>query len=1444
MIRSSCKLTTNRLLIAFSIWLVAVWPALGQRFHFERIPSELGLSQNYISALCQDSRGYLWVGTKDGLNRFDGYRFEVFEYEPFDSTSISGSYIKAIHEDGSGRLWVGTSAGLNLFDREREIFHRLQAPTNPFIPAKAIAYDQLGISSDQITQIVEDQAGNIWIGTLDGGVTKIDLPPATYDLNQARFTIFSNTETNEGLWEPQVISMAVDEDNNIWVHDFDEVAIIHHTDSNYVERLKWSDHLPSMPGFSTTNYVYNAGAGFRPDRRFLQLIQGADNSVWVLAAAGIGQWNPYLGKFDWKPLKHDYDFSEFSPFDGAANAGMFDEEGDLWLVGNHIIGHYQPDNFELRIQNYRFGLDDLVDIEQAGFFSICQDQQGNVWLGSNGHGLYKHSPKSKQFSQGDSAFVWREGSVRTICQTSDGNLWIAPIQKELYKVSRVSGQSERLEFDQTPWERTFRRQFDKVYAMTEDAQGDLWLGTEEGLCYFKLENGEIADWSYRQIQLRPDSSRIESVIGVHFDHDGQLWLLTDEAFGRYDLATDQFYAHSYLSATNNQRPTKIAACLAQDHHGDFWIGAEWGLLHFDPKKKEYQLYSSDLANPNSLSHPVVKSIHVDADPNKQTLWIGTGGGGLNKFDLPTKTFTTYQERDGLPDNVVYGVLEDGKGNLWLSTNRGLSCFDPKTGSTKNYTTDNGLQDLEFNTNAYFKSSEGELFFGGIKGLNAFFPASITEDQRTSGLVLTRFKLANEIVDLQSDHSLLSRPIDQTEAITLNWDDKVFSFEFASLDLTAPNLNQYAYMLEGFHDDWQYNGYERTATFTNISPGNYTFKVKATNHDGIWNDQILSLEISMLKPWWQSWWAYSLYALIIGGTIFTLLRFQFNLQLKKSEAQKLQELDRLKTRMYTDIAHEFRTPLTVIMGMTDELSRQDRSQGIGAFRKKEKAYDLIQNNSENLLQLINQLLDLSKLESGQLRINAQQADVVPYLRYLTQSFQSTAREKQIQLVFYSEYDHLVMDYDEDRLRHIVYNLISNALKFSPKGGEVIVHLNRQEQHGLGTLLLKVKDKGPGIPPQEIDRIFDRYYQLEEGRKQAGGSSGIGLSVTKQMTELLGGKIEVDSQLGQGTTFFVSLPITKKAPLAPDREEVTSIHGSLPADDNQAGLIKQTDQNVPSISESQDELAATKSGAASVWSDFSPQGTETQERPLILLVEDHQDVHTYITQLLSDTYRIVGAKDGLEGLNKAAEEVPDLVISDVMMPKMDGFSFTQRLKSGLSTSHIPVILLTAKATHTEKLEGLKTGADAYLIKPFQREELLVRVEQLLALRKRLQVAYANRSLQLQANDLPTRPSADDQFLYQLQQAVLQNFANPDFDVEQLSSGFQLSRAQFYRKVKALLGKTPNSYIKEVRLEQAKVLLKQPDMNVSEVAYAVGFSDPAYFSRVFQQVFGQSPTAYKSR
>ncbi|MEM8584937.1 MAG: two-component regulator propeller domain-containing protein [Bacteroidota bacterium] len=1415
----------KRLILLVCIWCQSWCIGLTQPFHFERIPSELGLSQNFISSLCQDSHGYLWVGTKDGLNRFDGYRFDVFEHDPFDSTSLSGSFIKAIHEDRSGRLWIGTSAGVNLFDRERVIFHRLQAPGNPFVPNQSIVYDYGGISSNQVTNIVEDQLGNIWVGTLDGGVTKIEMPPETYDLSLASFTVFSNTEVNEGLWEPQVISMAVDEQNNVWVHDFDEVAIIHHTDSTYIERLNWADHLPDIPGFYESNYVYNAGAGFRADRRFLHLIQGLDKSVWVLTAGAIGQWDISGNQFDWKHLDYDYDFSVISPFDGAAHASMFDEEGHLWVVGNHVVGHYQPENSKLGIQNYRFGLMGLIDIEQAGFSSLLQDQQGNIWMGSNGHGLYKHSPKSKQFSQGDSALVWRDKSVRTICQTSDGNLWIAPVQKELYKYHRPSGQIERLEFDQTPWERTFKREFDKVYDMAEDDAGDLWLGTEEGLCYFDLENGEIVDWSFREIRINPDFPATESVIELLFDEDGKLWLLTDQAFGQYDFEQGKFYAHSYLSATHYQRPTKISTCLVQNQDGNFWIGAEWGLLEYNPRSNEFQLYSSNIDDPYSLSHPVVKSLFVDKDPGSRVLWVGTGGGGLNRLDLRTRRFSAYKKQDGLPDNVVYGILDDEAGNLWLSTNQGLSRFDPETGMTKNYTTANGLQDQEFNTNAYFKSREGELFFGGIKGLNAFFPSSIVADDRASGIALTKFSLANEEINLRSERQLLTVPIDQTEAITLNWDDKVFSFEFASLDLTAPDLNQYAYMLEGFHDDWQYNGYRRNATFTNISPGDYVFKVKATNHDGIWNDQIVSLGLTILKPWWQQWWAYLLYILIIGGTIFTLLRFQFNLRLRNSEAKKLQELDRLKTRMYTDIAHEFRTPLTVIMGMTQELAHQD-GQRIKKISSKKKAqtYQLIQDNSENLLQLINQLLDLSKLESGQLTINAKLADVIPYLRYLVQSFQSTAREKQIQLVFYAETDALEMDFDEEKLRHIVYNLVSNALKFTPKGGEVIIHVKHLKNTDEEQLQLRVKDNGPGIPENKINHIFDRYYQLEQDRQQAVGSSGIGLSITKQMTELLGGRVEVSSQLGQGTSFIVNLPIGRSAPEAAGTEKLTTRGSSKIHEPHK-----------------RDKLLESAAGGFNAEHQNTTQSTDPN-KPLLLLVEDHADVRTYIGQLLSDTYRVVFAENGRLGLEKAADEIPDLIISDVMMPEMDGFSFTQQIKSGLSTCHIPVILLTAKATSAEKLEGLKTGADAYLVKPFQREELLVRVEQLLLLRKNLQVAYADRSLQLQASDLPSRPSADDQFLYQLQQAVLQNYAEADFDVDKLAGGFQLSRAQFYRKVKALLDKTPNNYIKEIRLSQAKILLKKPDMNVSEVAYAVGFSDPAYFSRVFQQAFGQSPKQFK--
>ncbi|MCB9276972.1 MAG: helix-turn-helix domain-containing protein [Lewinellaceae bacterium] len=1399
-----------------------------QNIRFERIPNELGLSQNFISALCFDKDGFLWVGTKDGLNRFDGYRFKVYQHDPFDSTSLSSNYIKTILEDSQGRLWAGTTEGLNLFNREDESFQRLGAPEKPFHPEQAITENFDGLPHGDINCILEDKLGNIWLGTMLGGLAKLEMPAGSRDLEQAKITVFSSTGSENSLWEHSVTSMALDETGALWVHAYGKITVIKGSSTGgpyRIQRLNWADFDPQWKNYSQDDFWYTENGKKQVDHRFLQVLQGRDGAVWVMSAGGFGKWLPSGPRFALYGLDINLKDYPVLPLAGAAGRSLFDHNGRLWATGGWSVVLYDTLSHKILVRNH---LQDRADIglpPGAGARSLLEGPNGNMWLGTNGNGLFKYTPGIQKFDGQNGTLLWKGNSVRTICETSDGIIWLGLTNLRLLRYDRKSGIATPLVLDKSRWLRTYDDELDYVYAIAEAPDGNLWIGAEQGLFRFRMNGSELADWDFYEIREMKAKGLLSTIRDIHIDGQGQIWLLTPFEFGRFDPETGSFDGHDYLSLLGGERLSDAYPCIYQQRNGIFWLGTNWGLLRFDPKNNSFSHWANSPDKPESLSHNLIKCIHPDPRSPEQVLWIGTGGGGLNRFNLETGRFTHYKKQDGLPDNVVYGILSDAEGYLWLSTNQGLSRFNPHDGTFKNYTTANGLQDNEFNSAAYFKAPDGELFFGGINGFNAFHPEAVKDNHFVPNVKITGFKVANQPVDFRTDGSPLHKPITETETIVLSWQDKVFSFEFASLDLTRPEQNQYAYQMEGFHDDWQYIGTERTATFTNLNPGEYTFRVKATNYDGVWNEQGASLTVIILPPWWRTWWAYCCYAILLATLILGLYRFQLNRQLERAESERLKEMDTIKTRLYTNITHEFRTPLTVILGLTEQLSEDSEHWAIGAEikHKLKSGFSLIHRNSNNLLRLINQLLDLSKLNSGAMKLNPVRSNIINYLQYLTESFYSVAHERGIRLTFYSEAQGLEMDYDEEKIQNIVYNLLSNALKFTGKGGKAVLHVNQTQRQEQPFLVLKVQDTGAGIPKGQLEHIFGRFYQADSSHTRKGEGTGIGLALTKELAELMGGSIGVESTPGVGTTFTVLLPVKREegTPLAKTPPAITGIRSSVPG----AG----PDVQLP---EAVDEESLAGAGAGN-------------DKPSLLLIEDNADVTTYITGLLAAEYNIITAPDGQAGIEKAFEEVPDIIISDVMMPAKDGYEVCVTLKSDERTSHIPIILLTAKAAEADRITGLKQGADAWLMKPFNKEELFVRLEKLVELRRNLQARYGS-NLPGIFTPLPssTEPNLEDLFLQKIRQVVEDRIDDHTLSIQALCQAVNLSHTQVYRKLKALTGLTPSQYIRKVRLQKAAVMLKTAQKNISEIAYEVGFSDPNYFSRAFNQEFGLTPSEMRGQ
>lgn len=1393
-----------------------------QNIQFERIPNELGLSQNFIAALCQTKDGFIWVGTKDGLNRFDGYHFKTYQHDPADSTSISDNYIKVIFEDQQGRLWVGTTNGLNLFDRKTGKFHRINGPVEVVRPNVPISEHFKGLSHGDINCFVQDFEGNFWMGTMQGGVVKMELPEGSSDLTKAEFTVFTKTEDENSLWDFPVTSMGLAANGDVWVAGFGKTSIIKlgsGSTSYQIQRLYWKDFNPDWKRYSQNDFKYNENGFELKDERFLKLFADGENNIWVMTAGGFGKWDARQGKFEAYDLNINLSDYKVLPLAGVNGSSIFDQNGHIWLTGGYGIVVYDTLTHKILLRNHQHDRTDIGLPPDAGGSSILKDKFGNIWLGTNGKGLYKYSPTIHKFDGQNGTLQWNEGSVRSIIETNDSIIWVGLNNLHLYRINRNTGLGKVIMLDRQRWSRTFEDEFDHIYSMAEDGQGNLWLCGQRGLFKFMLRNGEIEDWNFYEFQDLKALGKVSTVLDIHFDTKGQLWLLTPYEFGRFDPTTGAFDGHNYLEIVKGERLQGGYFCIHQMADETFWLGTHWGLLHYLPKKEKFIFVTGNPQDPNSLSNPVVNCIQADPQEPNRVLWVGTQGGGLNRFDLTKGIFKNYKVEDGLPDNVVYGILSDKEGSLWLSTNQGLSKFNPTSGQFKNYTTKNGLQDNEFNSCAYFKSKNGELLFGGINGFNVFSPESVKDDTIPSNVKFIGLKIANKPMDFKTPNSPLRVPITETQNLTLSWKDKIFSIEFASLDLSAPERNQYAYRLEGFHNDWQYIGAEHSATFTNLNPGHYVFRVKATNHDGVWNEEGAVLKITILPPWWATWWAYLAYALIFAGSVYALYKFQLQRKLEQAEAERLKEMDVLKTQLYTNITHEFRTPLTVIMGMVDNISGH------------EKERKLIQRNSQNLLRLINQLLDLSKLDAGTMKLDLVRGDIINYLQYLTESFYSMAQERKIKLTFYSEAQQLLMDFDEGKIQHIVFNLLSNALKFTGEGGKVVLHANQVEENDQSFLKLKVQDTGIGIQDEQIHQIFNRFYQADNSLTRRGEGTGIGLALTKELVELMGGNITAQSKLGNGTTFTILLPVRVSA------------------------AEQQVSKSLKPVTV--DMLPAPKEVSEPVLSQNN--GHEDEGKPVLLVIEDNPDVVTYIVGLLEKDYAVLVAKDGQAGIEKALESVPDIIISDVMMPEKDGYEVCETLKNDERTSHIPIILLTAKSEQSDRLIGLRKGADAYLMKPFNKDELLVRLEKLVALRRVLQKKYGDwrlvigdaggqvSSLNFGSNEkrdpsqtiTSVEPTLEDIFLQKIQKVIEDKMDDTELGIVHLCRAVSLSHTQVFRKLKALTGENPTLYIRKMRLQKAAELLKTADLNISEIAYAVGFSDPNYFSRAFSEEFGAPPS-----
>ncbi|MCF8244175.1 MAG: response regulator [Saprospiraceae bacterium] len=1299
---------------------------------------------------------------------------------------ISKHATHAILEDRYGFIWLG---GNGLYRYDGYGTEEYLSPVD--------STGGMGI----VRALLEDRDGNIWIGTL-GGLFR-------YERQTDRVQpFFSEKLTNQFGKTPEIWSLFEDSKGRIWVGSEDRLFVLTGPAAGVIEIVQGLQIGPSFWSSvgimdiqedangrifaASTSGIWEVGEDFTARQhlpegyargsivfRIDAATWGGGDTLWLATPEGLWFFKTTNGHFRELPMPENPR--------KLVSTVMADAQGLLWVATkDEVFQRQQNGHFKKVLGDDHYLFD--------GNKKLYQDRQGNLWFGSyHGAGMLDFNAERKlPFYQVGHGSPHHDNHFYRISQDSSGGFWFRMYRSGLGYCPQLGGPFEiRLQLPVLYFG-------EEVKGICTDADGNVWVVTyTNGLFFFEKGKRE-----YRQVEMGDSLRRIAIPAAIFPDNqnDRLLWISTRAGLCRLDRFTLQrkwFYPKNDLPWLDSD----AINMMGQADDGNIWCNLKAGtnnIVGFFDRKIEMFVAEQHLPD-----RPQTSRIYQFQQVAPGEMWVATNRG-MVVVDTRRKTQRFWTTANGFPTNDPLSLTPDRQGNVWFTSERKIYKYDGQ--DFEIFEANEAIERFD-NTSAAL-TREGLVAFGGVNGLHIFDPEKMAKDTVRPKVYLTGFRVFNKKKALGPAYELVKE-------ITLPHTDNVFSFEFAGLHFSHSRRIRYRHMLDGFEKDWVETGSnERRTTYTNLAPGEYTFKVAAVGADGFWTpeEEALQIKLTVLPPWYATWWAYLLWAAIIGGSIFWFYKFQLNRQLAIAEARRLTELDHAKSLLYTNITHEFRTPLTIILGMAEQVKNDPRnwfSEGL----------KLIRRSGQQLLSLVNQLLDLSKLESGHMPLELVNKDIVGFLEYLSESFHSYADSKDIRLHFASDFKKLDMDYDPKKLQSIVSNLLSNAIKFTPAGGDVYVDVRfTKADLRLGEIVnrhseivIQVRDNGPGISPEHLPHVFDRFYQVDASATRRGEGTGIGLALTKELVKLMGGDITVESELERGTKFSLQLPVTQSAP--------KSIAEELPA------------MSLPIAETILLETPAVQNGT----------DIPHSELPLVLLIEDNADVITYLTSFLSGDYRIATATDGQQGIEKAIELTPDLVVSDVMMPEKDGFEVCETLKTDERTSHIPVILLTAKADMAARLEGLTHGADAYLAKPFNKEELLIRMEKLIALRQRLQERFqkAGSLRHLLKVSVPTR---DEAFLQKVVQVIENNLKDKDFGMPQLCKELHLSRSHLFRKLKALTGKSATHLIRAIRIEKGKELLETTHLNVSEVGYEVGFNNPNYFTRMFQETFGRPPSSFR--
>ncbi len=1373
---SKKKLKTYKFIFFIQLLLLLVLTprsAAQDKLYFQSVSKDQGLSHATILTIIQDRKGFLWFGTPNGLNRYDGYSFKVFRHYVSDSNSLPDNIVLSLKQDSKGLLWIGTRSGLCSMDPATGKISRIHPP------------DQNHLFNAR--DIVQYKKRNVWIGT-EYGLYYVDP-----DMKMKKYP--------DKQLETSISSIQYDSDGNLWVAIKDQLFKITQSQGT-VNPTAEKITLSSIGSHISKLYLDPYGI------------------LWIASQ------NEGLGILDTKreviiPVVNLHAQKTISAIlrTSATSVLTGSEEGGFYQVTFGIEQNAANEkSVSVRsVVGYTADVSNPQAVCSENVKVLYRDRTNNVWIGSIYSGLSKASLTQKKFKHIINLFKDKSGKT-------DNYVWGINQLTLNSKKYLLAGTSYNGLYFLSPGYETIYKHFykdnDAGPSLRENFTGPIYIDSKKNVWIGSFRGGlqHYNPFTDRMTHYVPDNTGYENSLADWSIRDiietraGELWVGTANGASKARLdKNDKIISFkSYRNEKHN--PNSIANntvwCVFQDAKGSIWLGTEAGLSIYNEKEDHFDNIAP---GPGGVLSNTIKVIHERLTKEGQELWIG-GNKGLCRLRVREGDFyfKNYTEEDGLCNMAVYGILEDKNNNLWISTDNGLSKFNPADESFQNYYKIDGITDNQFFPRSFYKDKEsGEFFFGGINGITYFDPAKIEKSGVLADVALTDFKLFNQSVQANKTYDenvILTKLITHTDSIALKHNQADFSIEFAALHFQAPMKNGYQYMLEGYDTFWKSaKADKREASYTNLPPGSYVFMVKVSNNDGVWSDKTRKLYIIIAPPVWKTWWAYSIYALLLtisALSIRNFLTYKSNLRnqliierLQFEQKQELMlkeaEVNQFKLKFFMNVSHEFRTPLTLIIGPVENL--------LNSFRESPPIYrqlELMSRNAHRLMNLINQLLTMRQVETGNLELKMVKADLFRFLESIFQSFNPLAEQQNVRYTLESNFREAVVPFDRDVIEKIVNNLLSNAFKFTPPDGSISLYLRYFVETGL--LTVSVEDSGAGIEEEAIPLIFERFYSSDKKNISMTPGSGIGLALTKELVELYEGEITVKSTPGKGSLFTVVLPLRKAQGVKDSgncyKEENLMLSPPVPKDEEE-------------------------------------EQPGNLDAPIVLIIDDNDEIRSFLRLLLQNEYQIFEAENGEEGLNIARQEIPDIILCDVMMPDLEGFEVTQRLKNEELTSHIPILMLTARTANEQQIMGLESGADDYITKPFNASVLTLKIRNALT-RKRVLKAYLQNNF---SNEI------DQKFIARLNEIIDDNLEKPDFGHEELSRLIYMSKSQIYRKVHAVTNQTVHEYIRNRRLIKAKELLKKGTHKISEVAYLTGFYDHAQFTRSFKKTYSISPSEF---